>query len=185
RKYLETILHDEMPAGLKKYMEVELFPRIHLWPGKRGISITTCCHFLHAKGFNYVETAKGVYYDGHERSDVIEYCQDSFISALHEERPRMIQYKVGNVDEELEAPEHNYVEWHVVLVFQDEMTYQAKDGKKKAWAMDGKQPLKKKRQGRGLHHSNVICSMFGWMKDAGQVLEYGKNYNGYWNGELC
>ncbi|KIY52118.1 hypothetical protein FISHEDRAFT_11391, partial [Fistulina hepatica ATCC 64428] len=73
RKYLETILHDEMPAGLKKYMEVELFPRIHLWPGKRGISITTCCHFLHAEGFNYVETAKGVYYDGHERPDVVEY----------------------------------------------------------------------------------------------------------------
>ena len=25
-KYLRHIIHDEMPRGLKKYMEVELFP---------------------------------------------------------------------------------------------------------------------------------------------------------------
>jgi hypothetical protein len=28
--YLQHVVHDEMPCGLKTYMEYELFPRIHL-----------------------------------------------------------------------------------------------------------------------------------------------------------
>jgi len=38
-KYLHHIIHDEMPRGLKKYMEVELSPRIHLKVGQ-GISLS-------------------------------------------------------------------------------------------------------------------------------------------------
>ena len=29
-----------------------------------------------------------------------------------------------------------------------------------------------------------ICSTVGWLKEAGQSLEYGKNYDGYWTGEM-
>ncbi|KAF8240871.1 hypothetical protein L208DRAFT_1495753, partial [Tricholoma matsutake] len=32
--------------------------------------------------------------------------------------------------------------------------------------------------------SDVICSTVGWLRDASQSLEYGKNYDGYWTGEL-
>ena len=32
--------------------------------------------------------------------------------------------------------------------------------------------------------SDVICSTMGWLKAASQSLEYGKNYEGDWNGEL-
>ena len=32
-QYLKQIVHKEMPAGLKQYMELELFPRIHLRVG--------------------------------------------------------------------------------------------------------------------------------------------------------
>jgi hypothetical protein len=44
--------------------------------------------------------------------------------------------------------------------------------------------LKKKGVGRGIHQSDVIRSMFGWLKDASQSLGYGKNYKGYWTGEI-
>jgi hypothetical protein len=71
-----------------------------------------------------------------------------------------------------------------VLVAQDEMTPQANDRKKKSWVLDGEQPLKKKGVSHGIHQSDVICSTFGWLKDASQGLEYGKNYEGYWTGEL-
>ena len=30
----------------------------------------------------------------------------------------------------------------------------------------------------------MINSIIGWLKNASQTLEYGKNYDGYWNGEL-
>lgn len=32
-KYAQDVVHKEMPAGLKRYMELELFPRIHLRVG--------------------------------------------------------------------------------------------------------------------------------------------------------
>ncbi|KAI6097339.1 hypothetical protein EDD16DRAFT_1527624 [Pisolithus croceorrhizus] len=40
KKYLQGIVQNEMPQGLKCYMEIELFPHIHLKVGK-GISLAT------------------------------------------------------------------------------------------------------------------------------------------------
>jgi hypothetical protein len=39
-EYLRTVTRDEMPHGLKKYLEYELFPRIHL-KVRQGISLST------------------------------------------------------------------------------------------------------------------------------------------------
>ncbi|KAJ3987893.1 hypothetical protein F5890DRAFT_1571338 [Lentinula detonsa] len=58
------------------------------------------------------------------------------------------------------------------------------DGQKKEWVWDGEYKMRKKGVGRGLHRSDIICSTVGWLEDAGQELEYGKNYDGYWTGEL-
>ncbi|KAF8236655.1 hypothetical protein L208DRAFT_1525019 [Tricholoma matsutake] len=115
KKYLHCIVEKEMPAGLKKYLEIELFPHVQM----------------------------------------------------------------KEVDMQL-APG----ECKLVVVAHDEMTAQANDGKTMSWVWQGEQPLKKKGVGCGLHQSDVICSTFGWLKDASQTLEYGKNYDGYWNGEL-
>ncbi len=64
------------------------------------------------------------------------------------------------------------------------MTAQANNGLKKSWILNREQPLKKKGVGHGIHQSDIICSIYGWIKEASQTLEYGKNYEGYWNGEL-
>ena len=102
---------------------------------------------------------------------------------MKEYAPHLVKYVVGDVHKEVEmqlAPgEHK-----LVVVAHDEMTAQANDGKTMSWVWQGEQPLKKKGVGRGLHQSDMICSTFGWLKDASQTLEYGKNYDGYWNGEL-
>jgi hypothetical protein len=47
KKYLEKIITDEMPRGLKRYME---FPWIQLKVGK-GVSLQTACQFLYSEGF--------------------------------------------------------------------------------------------------------------------------------------
>lgn len=64
------------------------------------------------------------------------------------------------------------------------MTAQANDGRTKSWVLDGEQLLKKKGVGHGIHQSDVICSTYGWIEEASQSMEYGKNYEGYWDGEL-
>ena len=64
------------------------------------------------------------------------------------------------------------------------MTSQANDIMEKMWVYKNEYHLHKKGPGRGLHQSDTICSTVGWLKEGMQTLEYGKNYDGYWNGEL-
>ncbi|KAI0050733.1 hypothetical protein FA95DRAFT_1486740 [Auriscalpium vulgare] len=113
KQYMREVVNREIPEGLKKYLELELFPRIHLRPSGKGITIRTARRWLRREGFP-----------------------------------------------------------------------QANDLKAKSWVLDGEHALKKKGQGRGVHQSDVICSTVGWLKQASQSLEYGKNYEGYWTGEL-
>ncbi|KAF8147998.1 hypothetical protein B0H34DRAFT_758877 [Crassisporium funariophilum] len=181
KQYLRHIVDQEMPRGLKKYLEVELFPRIQHSVTK-GVSIETARHFLRKEGFRYVEHKKGLYYDGHERPDVVEYRQNVFLPQMKAYRSRLVEYQPDNLTEEVIKIPDNYVEPRLVLVPQDEMTAQANDGMKKSWVMEGEQPLKKKGVGRGIHQSDVICATVGWMKEASVSMEYGKNYEGYWDG---
>jgi hypothetical protein len=94
----------------------------------------------------------------------------------------MVEYKIGEVETEI-LKQLKPGERKIVLVAHDESTMQANDGEKAGWVLDGEQPLKKKGAGRGLHQSDVICSTYGWLKGASVTLEYGKNYDGYWNGQ--
>jgi hypothetical protein len=64
-KYLQKLVDDKMPRGLKQYIEVELFPRIKQKVGK-GVSLKAERDFLCKEGFRYVEHKKGLYYNGHE-----------------------------------------------------------------------------------------------------------------------
>ncbi|KAG2074026.1 hypothetical protein BDR04DRAFT_1126946 [Suillus decipiens] len=99
-KYLEGLVQTEMPQGLKRYIELELFPHIHMRLGMGA------------------------------------------------------------------------------------MTTQANDGQSMSWVPDGEHKLRKKGVGRGLHQSSIICSTVGHLEEAAHTIEYGKNYEGYWNGEM-
>ena len=182
-KYLHHLVDDEMPRALQRYVEAELFPCIQQKVSK-GVTIETARQFLHKEGFRFVEHKKGLYYDGHERPDVVDYRQNEFIPQLLAYRNRLVEYRPDNLDKEVIKTPPNYVEPCLVLVPQDEMTAQANDGLKKSWVLEGEQPLKKKGVGRGIHQSDVICVTHGWMEDASETLEYGKNHDGYWNGEM-
>ena len=108
-KYLRHIVQDEMPQGLKKYMDLELFPRIHLKVGC-GISLATARRWLHADGFKYTTHKKGLYFDGHDRPDVVDYRQNVFLPAMKAYEPRLVRYEVGNVEKEMIIPQANFVE---------------------------------------------------------------------------
>ena len=181
-KYAHHIVDKEMPEGLKKYLELELFPQVHLKVSK-GISISTARRWLHREGFRYMEHKKGLYYDGHDRPDVLDYHQNEFLPLMEKYCERLVEYMVGDVDTEVYKP-RNCVERLLVLLAQDESTMQAHDGEMFSWVLEGEQLLKHKGPGRGLHESAVICSTFGWLKEASVTVEYGKNYEGYWTGEL-
>ncbi|KAJ7598227.1 hypothetical protein C8J56DRAFT_880876 [Mycena floridula] len=71
-KYLKQLVDEEMPAGLKKYMELERFPRIQMKCSK-GISLSTARRWLLSEGFRCITFKKGLFFDGHDRFDVIQY----------------------------------------------------------------------------------------------------------------
>ncbi|KIJ46075.1 hypothetical protein M422DRAFT_250504 [Sphaerobolus stellatus SS14] len=135
------------------------------------------------EGFKYTAHKKALYYDGHECPDVTLYRQETFIPSMKAYDRHLVKYVVGQVENE-EPLTCFKVETKLVLCAHDEMTAQANNGQKMSWIWKREQPLKKKGLGHGLHQSDFICSTVGWLKDASQTLEYGKNYEGYWNGEL-
>ena len=122
---------------------------------------------------------KALYYDGHDHLNVVDYLQNVFLPKMMEYHKRLVSYKIDDV--ETPNPLQNYVEWILVLLPQDESTLQSNDGPQ---GNLGAQPLKKKGPGWGLHESGVICLTVGYMPEANQTIEYGKNYDGYWTGQL-
>jgi transposase len=83
KKYLHHIVEVEMPTGLKKYLELELFLHVQM-KVSRGISLRTACRWLHKEGFKYTMHKKALYFDGHEHEDVIEYQQNVFLPLIKE-----------------------------------------------------------------------------------------------------
>ena len=85
-----------MPQGLKKYMEVELFPHTHL-KADYGISLVTAHCWLHSKSFKYTTHKKWLYFNGHDQPDVVQYQQNVFLPAMKAFEPWLVCYEVGDV----------------------------------------------------------------------------------------
>ena len=183
--YTHELVNHNIPLGLKHYIETTLLPSMHVKPSHLGLSLSSMHRLMLREGFKYSEHKKAVYYDGHERPDVVADRNNRFLPLMNTIHPYLTQYKVGEVSTELSRdPTIPAGTPRYVLVAHDEMTVQAHDGLKFSWILDGEQPLKKKGAGRGLHQSDFICSTIGWLVDASETLEYGKNYDGFWNGKL-
>ncbi|KZT56485.1 hypothetical protein CALCODRAFT_435718, partial [Calocera cornea HHB12733] len=161
-KYTKSMVYREMPKGMCRYLQET--------------------RWMRREGFRYMSYKKAVYLDGHERPDVVEYRQNVFLPTMAEFQPRMREWMPGNVHEEIvKNPAHGRP---LVKVVHDESTFTAHDGEVKSWVLDNQFKLRKKGAGRGLHRSDFLCSSVGWLHEAGQQIEYGKNHDGYWTGEM-
>jgi hypothetical protein len=81
KKYGHAVVREEIPRGLKKCMEAELLPRLQL-KVKKGISLSTVRRWLLKEEFLYTGHKKDVYFDGHDRPDVVTYCQKEFLPQM-------------------------------------------------------------------------------------------------------
>ena len=165
------------------------------------ISRVTAWRWMHALGFKYSKYQKG-YVDGHERVDVVEERVE-YISKLealessHLPPPPpsdMEAYDIGKQDAERK----------LVLIYHDESTFHAHEGRSKGWSEKGKQPLLPKGRGRGLMISDFVDEHNGFLqlteeehkqakrelndnafpRYSREVLEYGAEHEGYWNNKM-
>ncbi|CAG8486586.1 8750_t:CDS:2 [Dentiscutata erythropus] len=141
------------PRALKMYIEETLLPKIgHT---KDIISEKTCHTYMHALGYKYDERKKGVYYDGHERPDVVLYRKGWL--------ERMFKYKKGMKDftgdmlEVIVEPELEYGEKESVQVTHDECHFYANDGQRRIWTREDEDVLRSKHMGRSVMVSAFVC----------------------------
>ncbi|OAD70636.1 hypothetical protein PHYBLDRAFT_69527 [Phycomyces blakesleeanus NRRL 1555(-)] len=137
-------------------------------------------------GFHFKHLGKVVYFDGHEREDVLTY-RNAWSKCMME----YYQYseKYDNVTPSLvsypQLPEG--VKQHV-FVTHDESTFYANDYQKYAWVEDGESYCLPKSEGRSIMISEFQCPCHGTMRGyvgdqykTSRVVFYpGAQYEGYW-----
>jgi len=72
--YVQQILGEEMPQGLKHHFETVVLPRLHLQ--SNGISLLTIRHMMLKDGFAFTVHKKAIFYDGHEHPNVVNDWQN-------------------------------------------------------------------------------------------------------------
>ena len=176
-------------------MVVQYHPQV-----RQQISVSTAARWLHALGFHPSQSHKGVYFDGHERVDVVEYRKLylrklEILEATHAPPPPSSDDPIRVRREEDESKKK------LVLIYHDESTFHSNDAQGWLWAEEGKQPIRPKGQGRGLMVSDFIDEHSGYLalsdqeyedaranhsglwKSARFLLKYGSSSEGYWNNE--
>ncbi|KAH9037972.1 hypothetical protein EDB83DRAFT_2524536 [Lactarius deliciosus] len=86
--YMQRILGEEIPQGLKDHFESVILPRLHLQ--SNGISLSTIHRMMIEDGFAFTIHKKAIFYDGHKRPDVLNDRQNRFIPEILALRPRIV-----------------------------------------------------------------------------------------------
>ena len=125
------------------------------------ISTRTATRWLHALGFRPSPTHKGVYLDGHERADVVEY-RKLYLRKL--EILEMTHAHPPPCSDEPAPSTETPPKRTLVLIYHDESTFHSNDGQGWVWAEAGKQPIRPKGQGRGIMVSDFIDEHNGFLR---------------------
>lgn len=119
----------------------------------------TARRWLGLMGFEFKENHKDVFFDGHERADVVAYRQDNFLPTwmAHEKRFAIFA-EDGSWKPSLGSTigHENLAQRPLILVTHDESTFHSNDGKRKTWGEKDKPKLKPKGRGRGIMPSGFL-----------------------------
>ena len=144
------------------WLESDLLPlvRQHHPEAPAKVSVPTATRWLHKLGFNPSSTKKGLYIDGHERKDVVDYRKLylrklEVLESTHAPPPPVSDEPETNVSSSLKR---------LVLLYHDESTFHSNDDQGWVWAEKWSQQIKPKGQGRGLMVSDFIDEHNGYLK---------------------
>lgn len=122
-------------------------------PRSTRIRARTARRWLKKMGLIHGTVQKGVYVDGHEREDVKNYRNNVFLPKWRELSERFVQFEENGAWKKPNLPEGVSP---LVLVTHDESTFNANDGRRKAWMEKNKQPIRPKGQGKGIMVSGKL-----------------------------
>ena len=182
-------------SNFSLWIEEKLHVLLNL-PKPIVVSESTARRWMHSLGLTYGGFSKGLYHDGHEREDVVQF--------RHEFLDRMLYYetrmrKYGG-DEMSDITEPESTSKRLVLVTHDESCFSSNDGKATIWFDQDNRPIRPKGEGRSIMVSEFLCECHGPMKlsqsqrienmnlpfHTAVVTHPGKNADGYWtNSDLA
>ena len=105
---------------------------------KKNIKPRTARRWLKKLGFNWRDVKKGVYVDGHECEDVVNYRQKEFLPQLAAFQSSIVEWDAELKQVTKELPEGE--KWKVIVTH-DESTFNANDGRHQIWIEEDKQSL--------------------------------------------
>ena len=165
-------------ATFRSWVVSVLLPQVRLHHPQvpADVSTRTTARWLHQLGFAPSSTKKGVYIDGHERSDVVDYRKIYLrkleaLESTHAPHPPTSD----------EPPPEPSDRRKLVLIFHDESTFHSNDGQGWMWAEKGKQPIKPKSQGRGIMVSDFVDEHNGYLRLTDEEFDREKDsHPGLW-----
>ena len=186
-----------------KWINNDLLPNSTLEPGyPRNISLETARRWLHQLGFQFITPRKGIFVDGHERDDVVEYrsiflrrmCKIGF---LHPSNAPTADSK-SSIPTDIEPPSIEQCS-KTVVICHDESTFCSNEDQSFMWGTKDQKMIKPKSKGSGIMVSDFIDEFGGFLAlssteyetakllnprisnpYAREFLEYGENKEGYW-----
>ncbi|KAI7953739.1 hypothetical protein MJO28_006286 [Puccinia striiformis f. sp. tritici] len=149
------------PVSFQKYVCETLLPEFGI---SDRINRKTVTRWMYKIGFTPTEYRKSLYFDGHERPDVVE-ARKRYIADYTKYRQRSRMY--DNDTFETSAAVHPEVlgsNKETVFIFHDESTVHAKEKSKLAWLLPGTSEIRSKNVGRLIHISDFILETTGRLK---------------------
>jgi len=181
------------PSSFKTFIEQNLLPNIGI-AKKKDISLSTAKRWLNILGYTFKLHHQGMYYDGHEREDVLQY-RKVFLEKMFDHEKYMSKYEGETMDRII--PNLPEGEKERILVVHDESIFYSNDGKRGVWTKNGEMPLRKKGNGRSIMVSEFLTEVNGRLclqqadiekhpyvpEEAQCYLKPGINQDGYWTAE--
>ena len=143
--------------------------------GKRaqGIHVRTARRWLSKLSWRYSQKKKGMYIDGHERKDVVEY-RNNFVKRWKEYEKRFIIYDnngdIFSTPTGFTVPERAF---RLILVTHDESTFYENDRCKSHWVNEhAKAVAEKKGEGQSIMVSDFLTSEWGRLTDGDEYENF-------------
>ncbi|KAG0635934.1 hypothetical protein HOY80DRAFT_892189 [Tuber brumale] len=140
---------------------------------QKTLSCRTAVKWLHEMGYKSCDVCKGVYKDGYERTDIVQYSPKKFFQAVKASKDSMVQWQLieteGDKTLQMIYPTNLARGTRpIVPVVHDESTRNANDGRLKIWIKDDNIPSKKK-----MHRKDIMVSDFPTPEGRLRVPEIG------------